>query len=65
MNIDDIKRVKKAMTGVDGESAQNMLLALLLDAYHLGVSNGDCGDKEGSALDAAAAKIFVEGTRNV
>lgn len=57
MNIDDIKRVKKAMTGVDGETAQNMLLALLLDVYWQG--------RNGFEGAAETISTLVEGTRNV
>lgn len=59
MNVDDIKRVKQAMTAVDGETAQNMLLGLLLDAYHQSKMDADVEDIEETVL------LFVEGTRNV
>ena len=55
MDINQIQRVKNAMTGVDEESAQNMLLALLLDAYWQG-RNGFVGNEE-------IIQMFVDGTR--
>lgn len=60
MNIDDIKRVKQAMTAVDGETAQNMLLGLLTEVYWKGVEDAEYLPGHGRAI-----KMFVEGTRNV
>lgn len=57
MDIDDIKRVKQAMTAVDGETASNMLLGLLLDVYWQG--------RHGFEGAAETISTLVEGTRNV
>lgn len=57
MDINQIKRVKNAMTGVDEESAKNMLLALLLDAYYEGSLVGT------STTNNDIIQMFVDGTR--
>ena len=58
MNIDDIRRVRKTMKG-DPDTATNMLLGLLLDAYHQGKKDTDVEAIKETVL------VFVEGTRNV
>lgn len=61
MNVDDIKRVYKAMTyTMDPDTASNMLLGLLLSVYGQGKSDGLEGKATGKSI-----RIFVEGTRNV